>query len=129
MTMEQTNKNNIVSLRQYVESLFKAHEKEHVLLSDNTSKADRALEIRLEAMNEFRSQIMSERGHFVTQDKYEAQHQALLLLLDTKIEVLETRSAQLEANLSNLKGRFSAIAAAISIMLVIVEIGLRFLIK
>jgi len=133
--MEETEReyNNRISLCRYLEALMKeykdAHAREHILMSENVEKTARALEIRLEAMNEFRAQILAERGHFVTQDKYDAQHQALNVLLDAKIEVVEKDQAEQKAAVSNIKGRMSAIAAAITVGLIIVQMFLHFVVK
>ena len=127
------DENNRISLCRYFETLLQeykdAHVREHALIAENTLRIREALEVRLEGMNQFRAQIMMERGNFVTQDKYDAQHQALTILLDTKIEVLEKRLGDLESTVSNMRGRFSAIATAVTVGLVIVQIVLHFLVK
>ena len=53
-------------------------------------KAEEAVEKRLEGMNEFRAQLASERGQYVTVDSYAQQHGALedkLTALDDKVSV------------------------------------------
>lgn len=47
---------------------FQGHESEHKLLSANLDKAEKVLEIRLEGMNEFRRQLDKQSDSFVTKD-------------------------------------------------------------
>lgn len=49
----------------------KAHFMEHQMTSEALNKADRALEIRLEGMNEFRAQLEKQAGAFLTREVFE----------------------------------------------------------
>jgi len=79
-----------VPLREYIERIFderqkaldvafKAQEQALRLASNN-------LELRLEKLNELRNEVTSDRGNFLTRDRYESQHSAL----EEKVAALES---------------------------------------
>ena len=113
---------DMVSVKHYIERLFELykehHLREHELLSENVDHARAAIDARLEGMNEFRSQIQGERKQFVSLDKFDSLH-----------AILTDRVTALEKAMANLAGRMAAIAAAISIGLLIVGLVLRFAVK
>lgn len=118
-----------VSLKHYVETLFKqykeAHEREHELLADNVNHTRENLDLRLIGMNQFREQILSERGLMVSNDKCEA-HMAVN---QGQTESYRMRLNALEVAVSNMRGRMTATAAAISVGLVIIQLVLHFVVK
>lgn len=57
-----------MTLKEYVDLLFKAHEKEHDLLKLALEKANDILEIRLHTMNEFREQLGRQEQSFATKE-------------------------------------------------------------
>jgi deoxyribodipyrimidine photolyase-like uncharacterized protein len=126
-------RNNRISLQEYFEAMFaqykESHEREHVLLAKSVEHAKEAMNMRLEAMNQFRQQIQTERGSMLTCDKFETKHQALEMLVAARAKLAEDRVNVLEVQLSNLKGRMGAIAAAISVGLVIFELVMRFVVR
>lgn len=98
------------------------------------AKAEESVNKRLEAMNELRAQITSERGEFVRNDTYSARHDELI----TRISALENgqvgisgqvaplaplpgQIAVLREGASNLQGRI-AVAAAVTGVVVTVAI-------
>jgi len=111
---------NIVSLREYVDTLLlgykRAHEKEHELLNQNIVLARDALDVRLEHMNEFRAQVLSDRGEFVNKDKFDLTHAALI-----------DRVSQLERDSAAFRGRMLGIGSAVTVMLIILQVALRFM--
>jgi len=113
-------KDSMVSLREYVDTLFrgykKAHEKEHELLNQSIILARDALDIRLEHMNEFRAQVLSDRGEFVNKDKFDLTHAALI-----------NRVSQLERDAAAFRGRMLGIGSAVTVMLIILQVVLRFM--
>jgi preprotein translocase subunit SecA len=139
-----TPEDNYVSMKAYVDALFaqykEAHSKEHEMLSkaiENSQKAlekavdtaQAALNIRLEAMNEFRSQILSERGTFLTSEKFDAKIQEIENVERAKTESKNLRLNALETGLANLRGRWAAVSASIAVVLMILELLLRFVVK
>jgi len=125
--------NDVIGLRDYVDVLLRAyceaHEKEHVLMAENASHAREAMDLRLKAMNEFRTQISNERASYLTQDKFDVKHEALERVVVARIEFAEKRVMELEKMVANMKGRSTAIAAAISIGLIVLQLFLHFVIE
>jgi hypothetical protein len=89
-----------VTLKEYFENLLcqykEAHEKEHRLLAENVELAREGMEKRLESMNEFRAQILNERSHMVSIDKFEgkmnefeAKYFANHKRLEDRVDILE----------------------------------------
>ena len=124
------DRKDAISLRQYFDVMMQhyceAHQKEHVLLAENATRAREALEMRLEAMNEFRKQLERERSGFLTQDKYDVKHEALERVVISRIEFAEKRVMELEKMVANMKGRSAAIISALGIGLVILQLILHF---
>ena len=67
----------------------KAHEREHQMTETAVVKAEEAMTMRLEQMNEFRSQITDERGSYLTkaefarfEEGYMSRHQELVRLVN-----------------------------------------------
>jgi len=131
--MENETKVNKVKLQHYLEALMaqykEAHTRIHELEAAGVERAREAIEIRLEGMNEFRAQILTERGTFLTKDKFDASHGALSRIVDAKVEACEKRIVILETAVANLRGRTAAVSASIGIGLVILELILKFAIK
>ena len=71
----------VVSLKEYIDTRFQEFEKrlqEHYKLTDRAVEtAAKALEIRLEQLNEFRTQILQERQTFARKDDVELRFQTL----------------------------------------------------
>jgi len=111
-----------ISIKEYFESQLRiykaAHEHEHELLNQNITLARDALNVRLEHMNEFRAQTLSERSEFVNKDKFDTAHRFLV-----------DRVVELEQQLASFKGRILGIGSAVAVMLVVLQILLRFFVK
>lgn len=86
-----------VSLRDYIEKIINLHFLESQRALD---KATDALNYRLESMNEFRAQINSERGTYITRTSFETEQRQRAL--DQK--AMEARLAALEREFNNLQG-------------------------
>ena len=125
--------NDVVSLRHYVEVLIEqykeAHKREHELIAENVSQTKENLDIRLKSMNEFREQILDERGKLVNVDKFDLNLQALNKLMETHFESNQIRISTLEKIIANLSGRWTATTAVIGILLLVLQIVLKFVIK
>ena len=85
-----SNDGNTVSLREYIEAMMR--ERDRALTAafkaqqDALQLATRNLELRLEKLNELRNEVISDRGTFLTRDRYESQHSAL----EDKVAALES---------------------------------------
>jgi hypothetical protein len=108
----------IITLREHFAALMeqyaKSHAREHELLAESVDHTRENLELRLEAMNQFRAQILSERGTMVTRELYDTQH-----------EVLSKRVGSLERMNSKLIG----IGAALVFVMTILEVVLRVIVR
>ena len=111
------NAHDIVSLREHIEALLKeyqkAHAKEHAMLIDSVRLAREALDVRLESMNEFRAQILSERGSMVTKEAYDSKHAALAEAI-----------SRCEKSLARLAG----IGVGLTFLIVVANLVLRFVV-
>ena len=125
--------NDAVSLRHYMETMLeqyeKSHEKEHQLLAQNVSATKENLEFRLESMNQFRAQIADERGSLVNLEKFEVLMKGIEKLVETHYQSNQNRINVLEKALSNLSGRWAGITAAFGVVLILLELLLRFVVK
>ncbi len=73
-----------------------------------------ALERRLESMNEFRAQLLTQAATFVTNEKFDVQH-----------SVLEDRVSKTENKQSNMDGRFWVLG----VVLIVVQLAIQYLTK
>ena len=103
------------------------------------SKAEESVNKRLEAMNELRAQITSERGEFVRSDTYSARHDELIARINfleqanvglqgqvAALTALPARINLLENNASNIQGRMAVVAAVITVIITFVVIAVNF---
>ena len=74
---------------------------------------------RLDEMNELREQITRERGEFMRRDMFDREHSTLRDGNDIRLKALENTK-------SNMEGRLWAIGAAISALVVGLELILRY---
>jgi hypothetical protein len=115
-----------VSLREYFEAHWVAHEKTHVALGDAIDKAAEDISRRLAEMNQFRAQISEERGLFLSKTEYEARHRELETRLGTVKDTQDKRLNDLERAKSNLDGRLWALGAGFMILTVLVNVAFRY---
>ncbi len=100
-----------VDLQGYIEKLFEDHHREHDL-----ERA--ALQHRLEALNELRDEVTSDRQQFVLNTTYDAKHDKVV----EDIRRLEREVGQIREELSAGKGRATAYAAVLTVFLVVIAI-------
>ena len=84
-------------------------------LDEAISVARERVDDRLEGMNELREQIQNERGQYLTRDSYDREHKAL-----------EIRVGALELQNSKWTGSLWMLGAALSAVVVIVNVLLKF---
>lgn len=80
----------------------------------------RATEInrRLDEMNQFRAQINSERGEFLSRESYDAHHDAIV----QRVSLLEIAN-------SNMQGRMYMTGALISVFVSVVVVAVNLIVK
>lgn len=108
-------------------------QQEHLIRHELEDKArelaTKNLEQRLHSLNEIREQINSERGEFVRRDYFEQKYDALSKEIDTGMTALakdtDTRMKVIENTISNFQGRLWMIGAAITFVVVVVNLLLR----
>lgn len=98
----------------------KAHLVIHSSESKATEIAKKEVDRRLEEMNQIREQINKERGIYVLRQVYDEQHNTLRDLIDARLKVLET-------NKSNMEGRLWTMGAALSAVVVVVNLAIYYL--
>lgn len=101
-----TPRNNLVSLKEYIDTRFEAMEKAVTI-------ANATMDKRLEGMNEFRSSLKDASALYFTR----AEHQAYLEKVDADIRVLRESKAALEGKASAKSVIFATIIAVIGITL------------
>ena len=106
----------IETLRQELALRWEAHVREHEMLAGALSRSDADLERRIHELNQMREQIASERGAYLTRDRYEAGNEQLR----QRVQVLEQMNA-------NYQGRFWMLALIPSVMVVVINVFLYLL--
>jgi len=106
-----------------------SHEREHALLAEAIKRAQEALIVRLEGMNEFRSQLEQERASMMTRDTFDAKHEALEATVNKLIDGTNMRVSTLETGYANLSGRITATTALLVVGLGVLEFVLKFVIR
>ncbi len=113
--------------RELREQWQEAHERFHTLDKEALILARREIDRRLEEMNQFRAQIVQERGMFVSREFYDEQHRRLNGAIEAAKEAVDVRLKMLETSKSNLEGRMWMMGAAISAVVVLVNLAMRYL--
>lgn len=70
-TQQAFTQREMLTIREYVETLFIAHQREHVLIQGALDKAENTMNERLEGMNEFRDALKESNNLFATKDQLE----------------------------------------------------------
>jgi hypothetical protein len=89
-------------------------------------KAEAAVNVRLEGMNELRSQINAERGAYLSVSTYEAKHETLVEKVDAIDDALTARLNRLENQSANLSGRFWALGVGLTLVVIAINVALHF---
>lgn len=88
-----------------------SHEQRHASEADALDLAREGLNGRLREMNEFRSQISSERTNYVLRDWYEREHNTLHNELEQRHKEYDARLKVMENMSSNWQGRWWAVSS------------------
>jgi hypothetical protein len=101
----------------------KEHERDHIATDQAIRVAVTAMDKRLDSMNEFRETLNSQQATFVRRDMLDAYRSEQ----DKKVDALTDLVEAIRREQANNQGRMVGIAAAFSVAVVIVNLGLRFL--
>lgn len=109
-----------VPLREYIEARLTAihadMEQRERISQRALQKAEEALLVRLETMNEFRAQIQDERGTLARRVDLEA-HNVRLYKVEAKTEELDRSVIRIDLSMGNVAGRLWTIGIALVISL------------
>ena len=92
------NNEGSVSLKEYMDRRFQT-------MTEAVAVANNAMDIRLEAMNEFRTQILNERQDFLDKKEFESRHALLESQFDRDIDKIALRLNALERELTGRRDR------------------------
>ena len=119
-----TDPNGSITQREFA-AWVAAHDHVHAMDRAQLEKTERTLDKRLDAMNEFRQSLRDAQGTFVTRDMADIRHGAI----ESKIEALEELIDKQERWQAGIDGRTIGAAAAISLIVTLVSLGLAVLLK
>jgi hypothetical protein len=108
----------LASQQKLEDERWDAHEKVHAMGQLAIDASVKALDARLETMNQFRAQISNERGEFVKQEVYNSEYKAF-----------EVRVGKIENIQSNQAGRTAAYTSGVGIIFIMLQIFLHFVWK
>ncbi len=106
---------------------FEGHQSVHSAEHEALEKAARDIRSRLEAMNEFRSQLLEERQNYVTRVLFDAEHNNLQSKLEARCNLNEQRISVLERAQSGAQGSMWMLGIVMTILGVLVGLFLRYL--
>ena len=114
-TTTDRNHRDIVTLRDYLESQIAA-------IKDTMNATDRAMEVRLEAMNELRDQINRERGSYIPRAEHDAVHKSI----DEQVSSLMMSRAEMHGKASMASVYWTGIVSFMSLLLAVISIVVSF---
>lgn len=117
----------VASSQQLDRAHSEAHTREHVMNDQAIVKAYETMEKRLESMNEFRDQLRDQAATFVRREVLDTAMTGLTQRIEKSEDVFENRIARLELANANMTGRLTALGIAMGIIVVVVNVALRFL--
>jgi hypothetical protein len=105
------NHRDIVTLRDYLEAQMKA-------IRDTMGATDRAMDVRLEAMNELRDQINRERGSYIPRAEHDAVHKSI----EEQVSSLMMSRAEMHGKASMASVYWTGIVSFMSLLLAVISI-------
>ena len=103
--------------------LMKANDEKFRMIEKATDLATENLRVRLDGLNEWRSQNRDERDQYLSKAVYEGKHE----LLQTQVDELKLNAAKLEGKADQKAVNFLTIMAIIGLALSVVGLFQRFL--
>ncbi len=116
----------LTSIENLESERWRAHREVHEMGQLALDAAVRALDVRLESMNEFRAQISQERSNFLPQQVYDTEHRALENKIDVKTEANEKRISVMEKWQSNMDGRFWMLGTLLTAVTISLNLAFRY---
>jgi len=116
----------LAAIQKLQDERWKSHDGVHVMGQLAIDASVKALDARLEIMNQFRAQISEERGEFVKVDVYGSERKALEAKFEAKLDAGDKRIGILENNQSNQAGRTAAYVTVTGVVFALIEIFLHF---
>jgi len=103
-----------------------AHEHRHKMESEERLLAKKDNDRRLDEMNQFRQQILQERGIFVSRELHDKLEQSTDMSIKALERSADARLKVLENSKSNQEGRLWMMGAGISALVVMLQLALHF---
>ena len=119
MTQEQGDQNHraIITLRDYVDTLFREHEKREAIWRDDTEKALAVsageIERRMSDINHWKAETLRERGEYATRELVEDRHRQMMAWRDLVNDKLSQSSGGLIAWAAAIAFAFLVVNAVI----------------
>jgi len=113
---------DLAALDRLVHSQMSGHNREHELLMQGVEEFKDYLKSKLQEMNEVRSQINSERGHFASNSTVEAKLDAARAEIISVDHALRGRVTAVEVALSNYQGRLWMLGLTLSGLIFVLKI-------
>jgi hypothetical protein len=109
LTMKEYLLERLNDLGKLQDERWKSHTKVHEMGQMAIDSSVKALDTRLEGMNQFRAQVLEERSAFVTQALYRSEYQAI-----------EKSIRDLERFRNNMEGRIWMLVALFGVLQIVV---------
>ncbi len=116
----------IVELEKRMILAYQAHTREHVLEHEAIEKAHIANTAKLDAMNEFRSQLNLERRDYVTHGMFEVRFDAAATRMHVFVDNIDKRIVPLERSQAAAQGSVWALGVVLTVLTVVLNVLLRF---
>ena len=110
---ERSNHREIVTLKEHLEKQLQS-------IRDTMKASDKAMDVRLEAMNELRDQIYRERGAYISRVEHDAVHKSL----DENVQGLMMSRAELHGKASMASVFWTGIVSFCSLLLAALSLAL-----
>lgn len=104
-----------------------AHKREHYHGDVAVQKAYETMDKRLEGMNEFRDQLRDQAATFARRDYVDTVIAGVTATLEARSKSNSDRIDTLERKEANLAGRFTAMGIGVALVVIIINVILRFL--
>ncbi len=116
----------LAAIENLQDALWLAHRDVHAMGQRAIDEAVKTVNVRLEAMNEFRTQIYQERTEFLKVPIFDSEHKTLETKLDLLYDKNSSRISVLENNQSNQAGKTAAYTSVVGVVFVLLQIFLHF---
>lgn len=127
----ETNTREVNLLKDNVERIAMlhadAHAREHELTTIALEKAERAMEHRLENVNEFRGQLRDQAATFASRDLMDERLGVITTRIEREVESIDARLKVLEHNAANMSGRLWSMGVGVGLLIIVINLAFRWL--